>query len=125
MKTLKRKNEINFMADIIVTCQICKSKFYFTQGEQKFYKSKGLNIPKKCKNCRTKPKPLAKTYIPRACSTCYFLGCVKESYYYPNCRWTAKFQGYGYIESANLRICNRSGKFIFNDAPCSNWTRRQ
>lgn len=35
--------------DIILTCQKCKSKFYFTIGEQNFYKQNGLNIPKFCK----------------------------------------------------------------------------
>ncbi len=40
------------MADKILTCKRCNWQFYFTEGEQRFYKSKGLNIPKHCKNCR-------------------------------------------------------------------------
>ncbi|MBQ4072273.1 MAG: zinc-ribbon domain-containing protein [Clostridia bacterium] len=41
-------------ADQIITCQGCGSQFYFTAGEQRFYKEKGLNIPKYCKTCRAK-----------------------------------------------------------------------
>lgn len=40
------------MPDKILTCKKCGSQFYFTAGEQQFYKSKGLNVPKYCKSCR-------------------------------------------------------------------------
>ena len=42
------------MPDRIIKCKNCGSDFYFTEGEQFFYKQKGLNIPKYCKQCRTK-----------------------------------------------------------------------
>ena len=81
--------------DIVLSCRKCGSKFYFTKGEQSFYKSKGLNIPKFCKNCRFKSP--VKTYIPRACSTCYF---------------------------RDLGVCKRTNTKLINDAPCKHWTRK-
>ena len=40
------------MADIKIKCKDCGEMFTFTEGEQKFYKEKGLIKPKRCKNCR-------------------------------------------------------------------------
>lgn len=37
----------------LLKCLDCGVEF-FTEGEKKFYKSKGLNMPKRCKECRTK-----------------------------------------------------------------------
>ena len=35
-----------------VTCKDCGKEFTLTEGEIEFYKSKGLNLPKRCKECR-------------------------------------------------------------------------
>ena len=34
------------------TCLDCGEQFTFTTGEQRFYWSKGLSEPKRCKQCR-------------------------------------------------------------------------
>ena len=72
--------------DIILTCAKCGSRFYFTVGEQQFYKSKGLNIPKYCKNCRAnkreeivRKQERREAWVPKACSTCYFC-CSREEW---------------------------------------------
>ena len=45
------------MGDKTLTCQDCGAEFIFTEGEQAFYKEKGLdNEPKRCKECRDKRK---------------------------------------------------------------------
>ena len=38
------------------TCKQCGKEFVITQSEINFYKSKNLNIPKRCKDCRQKNK---------------------------------------------------------------------
>ena len=43
------------MSDIILTC-LCGASFTFTEGEQKFYESKGYQTPKRCLNCRREKK---------------------------------------------------------------------
>jgi len=35
-----------------LVCLDCGQEFIFTEGEQKFFWSKGLSEPKRCKNCR-------------------------------------------------------------------------
>lgn len=40
------------MADQDITCRDCDAVFTFTEGEQAFYESKGLNAPQRCKACR-------------------------------------------------------------------------
>lgn len=35
-----------------LTCKDCGKEFILTQGEIDFYKKKGLNLPKRCKDCR-------------------------------------------------------------------------
>ena len=41
------------MADKTLTCKDCGSEFVFTEGEQEFYKEKGLeNEPQRCPDCR-------------------------------------------------------------------------
>ena len=37
-------------------CVDCDDKFWLTQGEQDFYRNKGYQEPKRCKNCREKKK---------------------------------------------------------------------
>ena len=37
-------------------CKICGSEFEFTQGEQTFYKDRGLDPPKRCPECRVKKR---------------------------------------------------------------------
>lgn len=38
--------------DIELTCIDCELSFIFTAGEQRFYSSKGLSMPKRCQPCR-------------------------------------------------------------------------
>ena len=38
------------------TCKQCGKEFELSQSEIQFYKSKNLNIPKRCKECREKNK---------------------------------------------------------------------
>ena len=40
--------------DIYIECVDCEELFKFTEGEQKYYKSKGFDFPKRCKACREK-----------------------------------------------------------------------
>lgn len=40
------------MPDQTLSCSDCKADFVFTEGEAKFFASKGLTIPKRCKPCR-------------------------------------------------------------------------
>ena len=42
------------MSDIVLKCKDCGEEFVITEGEQKFYKERNLNLPKRCKNCRQK-----------------------------------------------------------------------
>lgn len=45
------------MPDKNITCVDCKAEFVFTEGEQTFFKSKGLtNEPKRCGPCRAAKK---------------------------------------------------------------------
>ncbi len=37
-----------------LTCVQCGKKFELTDGEIDFYRSKGLDLPKRCKDCRNK-----------------------------------------------------------------------
>ena len=40
------------MPDRNIQCVDCGNEFAFSEGEQKFYTSKGLTQPKRCKKCR-------------------------------------------------------------------------
>lgn len=40
------------MPDKSLKCIDCSGDFTFTEGEQQFYSSKGLNEPRRCKPCR-------------------------------------------------------------------------
>ena len=117
--------------DIILTCQKCKSRFYFTIGEQKFYKKNGLNIPKYCKNCRGQRKNQSQKsneYVPKACSTCYFRGPYLE-WYVKNGEFCNEISlvdvrlGNYYKYYGHYNRCNRSNLPIVNDRPCKNWTK--
>lgn len=37
-------------------CVDCDQEFTITSGEQEFYAEKGLNLPKRCKECRAAKK---------------------------------------------------------------------
>jgi Probable zinc-ribbon domain len=36
----------------IITCVVCSADFEFSEGEAKFYQSKNLAEPRRCKDCR-------------------------------------------------------------------------
>jgi len=38
--------------DKILSCIDCNAPFIFSVGEQRYYASKGLSIPKRCPQCR-------------------------------------------------------------------------
>ncbi len=44
--------------DRILQCVDCGEDFIFNSGEQKFYHSKSLSQPKRCKPCRDKRRRL-------------------------------------------------------------------
>ena len=44
------------MSDLTLECSDCQLPFEFTEGEQEFFNSKGLNAPKRCKDCRVTNK---------------------------------------------------------------------
>jgi DNA-directed RNA polymerase subunit RPC12/RpoP len=45
------------MADKTIVCKDCGKEFVFTEGEQAFYKEKGLaSEPVRCKECRAAKK---------------------------------------------------------------------
>ena len=44
--------------DIVLLCVDCKCEFIWTAGEQRFYETKGLTQPKRCKNCREARKSM-------------------------------------------------------------------
>ena len=44
------------MADRIIRCCECGKEFIFSTGEQAFYRSKGLNDPRRCQSCRNRGK---------------------------------------------------------------------
>jgi len=48
LKGRKMENE----KDWEFVCADCGEKFVFSVGEQRFYLSKGLSVPKRCKACR-------------------------------------------------------------------------
>lgn len=50
------KNNCNDI--FLLKCAVC-GKPFFTQGEKKFYETKGLTIPKRCKECRDNKKRLS------------------------------------------------------------------
>jgi len=51
--------------DKTLTCADCGQDFIFTEGEQKYFWSKGLSEPKRCKPCRM----LRRRSMPRLAPT--------------------------------------------------------
>ena len=41
---------------MIIHCVDCQTGFEFTEGEEKFYKEKGFEVPKRCPKCRARRK---------------------------------------------------------------------
>jgi hypothetical protein len=46
----------DIMEDRYIPCVDCKNIFIFTVGEQRFFNSKGLSLPKRCPDCRARRK---------------------------------------------------------------------
>lgn len=46
----------NDLKDKELSCVDCGNVFIYTSGEQEFFKSKEMNPPKRCKECRVKKK---------------------------------------------------------------------
>lgn len=44
------------MADMVKTCKDCKKEFTITADNQRWYESKGFNLPERCPDCRKKRK---------------------------------------------------------------------
>lgn len=45
------------MADKVIVCKDCGKEFVFTEGEQAFYREKGLTSePVRCRECRAAKK---------------------------------------------------------------------
>lgn len=42
------------MPDLEFKCVDCQKEFIFTEGEQSYYRDRGLAIPKRCSLCRLK-----------------------------------------------------------------------
>jgi general stress protein 26 len=42
------------MADLTLVCQDCHNEFIWTQDDQRFYQTKGLEKPQFCLICRAK-----------------------------------------------------------------------
>ena len=40
------------LQDKVIVCKDCGQEFFFTVGEQKFYKNNNFIEPKRCKSCR-------------------------------------------------------------------------
>lgn len=54
------------MADKSLNCKDCGKEFVFTEGEQEFYREKGLqNEPQRCPDCRKAKKASFRRRIPR------------------------------------------------------------
>ena len=58
LKTLKRliRRPFEMHKDLKLSCAECGGTFRFEAGEQAFYKSRGLSVPKRCPECRSKFK---------------------------------------------------------------------
>lgn len=42
------------LKDKTIKCQDCDQEFIFTVGEQRYFISKGLSLPKRCSACRVR-----------------------------------------------------------------------
>lgn len=47
------------MPDKLIRCIDCEKEFIFTAGEQDFYSSRGLRVPRRCQSCRNRGKQSA------------------------------------------------------------------
>ncbi|MFC1947601.1 zinc-ribbon domain containing protein [Chloroflexota bacterium] len=45
------ENEVNNLENKYIVCKECGEEFIFAAGEQRFYLSKNLSDPKRCKQC--------------------------------------------------------------------------
>jgi hypothetical protein len=53
----QKSREADIMpGDIWMDCVDCGEGFLFSVGEQRFYEAKGLEVPKRCPECREKRK---------------------------------------------------------------------
>jgi hypothetical protein len=50
--------DFNNLIDLVIICSDCGEEFKMNVNHQKFFLSKGLSIPKRCKPCREKRKAL-------------------------------------------------------------------
>jgi hypothetical protein len=53
---VKKMTQIISPGDREIICGDCSTSFVFTESEQKYYKEKELNEPKRCKECRARRK---------------------------------------------------------------------
>ena len=58
-------NDLKDLTDREIVCADCEDSFVWNREEQTFYLSKGLQPPKRCKNCRLKRRL---TIAPKAVS---------------------------------------------------------
>lgn len=80
------------------TCKACGKEFELSQGEIQFYKSKNLELPKRCKECRDKNK-VNRTNTQTAKQTSYHTQNTKSNTY-----------GTQAAQPNENRIQNNSGK---------------
>lgn len=50
----------------VIECQICRTGFFFSDGELAVFKQRGFASPKRCKPCRIKQTAVRKTTVPSA-----------------------------------------------------------
>jgi hypothetical protein len=55
------ENILSDTSDIKLVCRECGKPFLFTEGEQEFYKQKGLNTPSRCPGCRVAKRAQAQS----------------------------------------------------------------
>ena len=53
---MDRINEKNNKADMHLECVDCGKVFLFSAGEQAYFFSKQLSVPKRCRDCRAERK---------------------------------------------------------------------
>lgn len=66
-----------------IECNRCGDKFIMSPAEQKYYKEKGLSIPKKCPKCRE----LRKVVETRKCVDCnaeFTIDAIQKEFYEEN-----------------------------------------
>lgn len=95
-----------------IRCDDCGNIFDFSDNELQFYKAKGLQLPKRCKNCREKRKTQGNDYKPNIgyktssfCENAQIYGMPIEASLRPSVE-------YDYIICADTRNKHR---FVFLD----------